>query len=150
MFLYLECYKNLLPKGVNFYWDSLYDTQHIKKDTSCQETWFWGTLYMGAKSKCPKIWTTRLIWDFMYFWNPQYLLSKVLEGFDIKTVFSCKKWILNCCCMVALCLDSQTLITSLFLKINFSMIVNDITISWEHNVPFQHFLHQNWAERIAI
>ncbi len=40
----------------------------------------------------------RLIFRFHIFWNLQYLLSKLLVGFDIKTVFSCENWLFNYYC----------------------------------------------------
>ena len=60
--------------------------------------------YRGAKSKYLKIWS---LGRFCIFFNPQYLLPKLLEGFDIKAEFSCKNELLNFYSMPILHPNSQ-------------------------------------------
>ncbi len=87
--------------------------------------------------------------QFHIFWNLPYLIFKLqIKRFGAKTVWSCKNGPLNC-------QNSNTFFSkSLFLKINcspiFYNILNETAISQEHNVRFQKFLHQNWADRTAI
>ena len=74
-----------------------------------------------------------------------YLICKLVEGFGAKTVFSCKNWPLNC-------QNSNTLyrlpyFTSIFLKINFSLISYDIInkiMSWVQ-CPISKLFAPKWS-----
>ncbi len=94
--------------------------------------------YEGAKSKYLKIWYHGQILRFHLFWNLQYLLTKLLEGFDIKTAFSSKNGHLELLVSARICPGFQTL-KAFFLKHNFSLIcyddvINEITVTQERNV----------------
>ncbi len=70
-------------------------TQHIKRYQLLENSVL---SYECAKPEYLKIWSLGQFWDFTYFGifntNTYRLtwLSKLLEGFDVKTSFSCKKW----------------------------------------------------------
>ena len=119
-----------------------YVTQHIERYQLSEDRIL---SYGDAKPKNFKIKLPLLILKFHIFWNLQYLIFKLLEGFGAKTVFSCKNGPLNC-------QNTNTLyrfpnFMSLFLKTNFLpicyFILNEIGISKERNVRFLNFLHQN-------
>ena len=80
---------------------------------------------------------------FHIFWNLQCLLSKLLEGFDEKNSTLCKSGHLNCYCIDHYTLSRYPKFNSLFLKINFSLIsndvINEITTSQKRNVLIQNF-----------
>ncbi len=78
----------------------------------------------GCKVKISQNIVPKSILRFHIFWNLQYLLFKLLEGFGAKTLLLCKNGSLNC-------QNSNTLyrfpnFKSLFLKIKFSPICYDI------------------------
>ena len=106
-------------------------------------------LWVGCKVKISQNIVPRLILRFDIFWNLQYLLCCLLEGFDVKRVFSCKNGIekKNGIVIYTNTLPRFTNFRNHFLQINFSLIcyyvINAITISQERNVQFHKFLHQN-------
>ena len=77
-------------------------TQHIERYQLC---WFWVTGLRGCKVKITQNLVPRSISRFHIFdiFNTQ--LFKLLVGFDVKTVFSCKnKLLMNCYCKLILCI----------------------------------------------
>ena len=79
------------------------------------------------------------------FWNPSCLKDLT------QTAFLGNNGLFNYYCEPILCPDPQTL-RALFSKSTFhrSELINEITISWKHNVWFQTFLHQHWIKGTVI
>ena len=72
-----------------------------------------------SKPKYLKLWPQdRYILRFHIFWNLQYLLSKLLEGYDVKTVFSCNNGLFKLL-LYTNALPRFLNFNSIFLKINF-------------------------------
>ena len=108
---------------------------NISKGIRCRKTWFWVT---RVQSQNILKYGSKVNFKVSHIWNLQYLVFKLLEGFDVKNIVL--KMGFSIACTPILCTDSQTEIRALFSKSTFHQSVMPssmkLPLSWEHSTVY--------------